>query len=143
MPSGTASRNPSDLLGSERFVKLLELLKGQFDWVIVDSPPVLAVTDPCQIARTTSGVLFVVGCGQTSPDVARAAVERLDAAGGTLLGAVLNRAGLDSAGDSYLPYYHQDYETYYAHQSGTSWLPELPEALSKTDSGHSTSVVQN
>jgi succinoglycan biosynthesis transport protein ExoP len=134
MPSGGASRNPSDLLGSERFRKLMDLLGSQFDWVIVDSPPVLAVTDPCQIARTTSGVLFVVGCGQTSPDVARAAVERIDAAGGRLVGAMLNRAVLDGSTDSYLPYYHQDYQTYYAREQGSSWLPELPDALSAAES---------
>ena len=141
MPSGSAARNPSDLLGADRFRKLIELLGTQFDWVIVDSPPVLAVTDPCQIARTTAGVLFVVGCSQTSPSLARAAVERLDAAGGVVVGAVLNRAVLDRAGDSYLPYYHQDYETYYAQQTGTAWLPELPETLSQPGSSGTVTPV--
>jgi hypothetical protein len=78
--------------------------------------------------------LFVVGCGQTSPDVARAAVERIDAAGGRLVGAMLNRAVLDGSTDSYLPYYHQDYQTYYAREQGSSWLPELPDALSAAES---------
>ena len=86
MPSGSASRNPADLLGSERFSQLIDLLRGQFDWVVLDSPPVLAVTDPCLIARVASGVLFVVGCGQTSREWRRAAVERLDAVGATSWG---------------------------------------------------------
>ena len=134
MPSGGASRNPADLLGSDRFGKLIDLLGDQFDWVVLDSPPVLAVTDPCIISRAASGVLFVVGCGQTSRDVGMAAVQRLDAAGATIVGALMNRAVLDRAGESYLPYYHQDYRMYYSKQEGTSWLPELPEALLTTDS---------
>jgi succinoglycan biosynthesis transport protein ExoP len=134
MPSGNVSRNPADLLGSERFRKLIDCLRGQFDWVVLDSPPILAVTDPCLIARVTSGVLFVVASGQTPRDVASAAVERLDAAGAIIVGAMLNRAVLDRHSESYLPYYHRDYQTYCSQQKGSSWLPEVPGAPSKGDS---------
>jgi polysaccharide biosynthesis transport protein len=114
MPSGSASSNPADLLGSDSFRKLIDSLQKQVDWVVLDSPPVLAVADPCVISRVASGVLFVLGSGQTSRDVACAAVERLDAVGANLVGAMLNRAALDRHTDSYLPYYHRGNQAYYS-----------------------------
>jgi polysaccharide biosynthesis transport protein len=113
MPSGRPPGNPTDLLGSERFAKMIDWLRGQFDWVLLDSPPVLAVTDACLIAPTVSGVLFVVGAGVTPRAVAAAAVERLDAVGANVVGAMLNRVALDAPGNSYLPYYHKEYGGYY------------------------------
>jgi succinoglycan biosynthesis transport protein ExoP len=124
IPSGRGSRNPADLLGSERFSTLIDCLRPQVDWVVIDSPPVLAVADPCVIARVVGGVLLVVGSGKTSRDVASAAVERLDAVGARLVGAMLNRAVLDRRGESYLPYYHRDSQTYYSQQEN-SLNPEV------------------
>ena len=126
MPAGSLAANPADLLGSERFAKLIEVLRAQFDWIVIDSPPVLAVTDPCLIARVASGVLFVVGCGQASRDAGAAAVERLDAVGANLVGALLNRAPLNGDGDSYLPYSYHSYRSYYA-------LPERADSLTTRD----------
>jgi succinoglycan biosynthesis transport protein ExoP len=134
LPSGNASRNPADLLGSERFGQLIDLFRTQFDWVVLDSPPVLAVTDPCLIARVASGVLFVVGCGQTSRESGSAAVARLRAAGGTVVGALLNRAVLDKSGPAYLSYYHRDYQAYYPQRDGSSALLDVPDALSRGNS---------
>jgi polysaccharide biosynthesis transport protein len=114
MPSGRAASNPVDLLGSESFVKLIDSLRKQVDWVVLDSPPVLAVADPCVISRVASGVLFVLGSGHTSREVAVAAVQRLDAVGANVVGAMLNRATLDKHTDSYLPYYHRGQQAYYS-----------------------------
>ncbi len=104
LPAGSTSRNPADLLGSERFSQFIDMLRPQFDWIVLDTPPVLAVTDACLIARVASGVLFVVRCGQTSREVASAAVEQLNSVGANLVGAMLNRVELGRAGESYLPY---------------------------------------
>ena len=68
MPSGIPSRQAADLLGSDRFRQLIECFREQFDWIVLDSPPVLSVTDACLITRVASGVLFVVGIRS---DVAR------------------------------------------------------------------------
>ena len=89
MPSGKIPGNPTDLLGSNGFGTLIGRLQEQFDWVLLDSPPALAVTDPCLLARAASGVVFVVACGQTSREKASAAVERLEAVGANFVGAVL------------------------------------------------------
>ncbi len=114
MPSGTAPRNPADLLGSERFRKLIDSLQKQVDWVVLDSPPVLAVADPCVISRVAAGVVFVLGSGYTSRDVASAAIERLEAVGANVVGAMLNRAALDKRTNSYLPYYYRGSAEYYS-----------------------------
>ena len=124
MPAGVPSRQAADLLGSERFRQLIECFRDQFDWIVLDSPPVLSVTDACLITRVASGVLFVVGSGQTSRKVAQAAVERLEAVGANVLGVLLNGADIDSDRDSYLPFYHRDYQ-YYAPEV-TSWPDETP-----------------
>jgi len=134
MTAGQVTRRPADLLGSDAFVRLLKVAQQRFDWVIIDSPPVMAVTDPCQIARLASGVLFVLDSGKTSREVSKAALQRLHAAGANVIGTVLNRADLQKPGVSYLPYYHRDYETHYPELEFSSvnaagpdtLLPEVP-----------------
>jgi hypothetical protein len=78
---------------------------------------------------------LVVGSGQTSREVASAAVDRLDAVGATVLGALLNRAPLDRPGQSYLPYYHREYPSYYAPEEASSWFPTAPDIAPSTDDG--------
>jgi polysaccharide biosynthesis transport protein len=126
MPAGSLKQNPADLLGSERLEKLVVYLRQHFDWVIIDSPPALAVTDTALISQVVSGVLVVIDCARTSREVASAAVERLEAVRAPLLGAMLNRVALDDDEDAYLPYYHRKSGTYYPEQDGTFALPELP-----------------
>jgi len=109
LPSGTGLSNPSEQLGSTRFNEFLERLGESFDWVIIDTPPVMAVTDPAVIARVANGVLFVVNARRTHQRVAQAAVDRLEAAGATFAGAVLNGVSMDRDhyynARYYLPYY--------------------------------------
>jgi capsular exopolysaccharide synthesis family protein len=131
MAAGSASRNPADLLGSPRFSKLVEELRAHFDWIVLDSSPVLAVADACMIARVASGVLLVVDCGRTPREVATAAVQRLEAVRAPILGAMLNRVVLDARGESYLPYYHRSYQTYYPQDENSLRSSELPPAPSE------------
>lgn len=128
MTAGTTSGNPADLLGSARFGRLIEKLRAHFDWIVLDSSPVLAVADPCVISRVASAVMLVVDCGRTPRHVATAAIERLRAVGAPLVGAMLNRVVLDGRGESYLPYYHQNYKAYYW-EDENSMRPGLPPAF--------------
>ena len=109
LPSGSGLSNPSEQLGSSRFREFLEKLSDSFEWVIIDSPPVMAVTDPAVIAHLASGVLFVVNARRTRLKVAQAALDRLELAGCAFAGAVLNGVTLDRDHDYnnhyYLPYY--------------------------------------
>ena len=126
MPTGSFPHNPADLLGSERFEKLIAYLRQHFDWIVIDSPPALAVTDAALISQVASGVLVVLDCGRTSREVASAAVERLEAVRAPLVGAMLNRVVFDDDDDAYLPYYHRESGTYYPEQEDSFSLPEVP-----------------
>src|SRR4029078_10809427 len=70
LPAGHTPPNPSELLGSKRFKDLVSALKRRFDWIVIDSPPVMAVTDACLVAHDATGVLFVVGAEMTNRDTA-------------------------------------------------------------------------
>jgi capsular exopolysaccharide synthesis family protein len=92
MPAGATPPNPSELLASGRMEALLgQVQNGPFDWVIVDTPPVLAVTDASVLTQWVSGVAFVVGSEMTRRRLAERAIETLAAGRPRILGAVLNR----------------------------------------------------
>lgn len=113
LPSGHPPPNPAELLGSSRFRDFIGSLKDHFDWVVIDSPPVMAVTDASLIAHLATGVLFVVGAEMTSRHAARSALGQLEHVQATLVGAVLNRADLDRNPYYYSQYYRREYAQYY------------------------------
>lgn len=88
LTSGAIPPNPSELLGSMSAKKLLSELRTQFDYVIVDSTPLLAVTDAAILAAGADGVLVMARFGQTRRDQLNHAVESLRDVGASLLGAV-------------------------------------------------------
>jgi capsular exopolysaccharide synthesis family protein len=113
LPAGHTDGNPADLLGSPRFRQCLRRLSEQFDWVIVDSPPVLAVTDASLIAHLATSVLFVVGADRTSRHAAQAALDQLEGASAPFLGGVLNAVDLDRHPYYFAKYYRPEYGQYY------------------------------
>ena len=114
LPAGMIPPNPAELLGSKRCAEYLATLGEHFDWVILDSPPVLAVADASVLANGASGVIFVVGADQTSRYTAKAAVDQLHAVQAHVIGAVLNRADVDRNPYYYSTYYRKEYSRYYA-----------------------------
>jgi capsular exopolysaccharide synthesis family protein len=114
LPSGHLPANPTELLSSLRFRNVLDALTQQVDWVIIDSPPAMAVIDASVIAHTVGGVLFVVAAEKTSRPAAIKALEQLDAAKANFVGVVLNRVDVDRNAFYYSPYYRQDYGQYYS-----------------------------
>ena len=111
LTSGEIPPNPADLVGSQRMQALLEELKGRVDIVIIDSPPLLPVTDAAILAQNVDGVLLVVEAGRTRRGAASQAVESLRQVNANLLGAVLNAVPLRKGGHYYYYYYyyHQGY----------------------------------
>jgi capsular exopolysaccharide synthesis family protein len=89
IPSGRPASDPSELLSSDRMKQLLDLVTPVFDWVIVDSPPALAIHDANILADLCDGTLFVLRAGETSSEIASKAV--LEFRGKNLLGVVLNQ----------------------------------------------------
>jgi len=99
--AGQQVSNPSEILHSKTMETLLNRLSPLFDWVILDSPPAIAVHDSSLLADICDGVLFVVRAGQTDFEVAQDALEKFDEK--KLIGVVLNRV---SESDGYASYYH-------------------------------------
>lgn len=113
LPAGHIPPNPAELLGSARYLELLDELRQEYDWVLIDAPPVMAVTDAAVLANSASGVVFVVGAEMTSRRNALAAIEQLTAARAKFIGAVLNRVDLQRHSYYYAPYYRKDYARAY------------------------------
>ncbi|MDZ4180170.1 MAG: polysaccharide biosynthesis tyrosine autokinase [Coriobacteriia bacterium] len=105
LTSGKMPPNPSELLGSEKMKELLEELKGWADWVIVDTPPLLAVADGAAVARWCDGVMIVTKGGGSTREAVKKAREMLDNVGARTLGAVVwgleSRAGGGGYGYGY------------------------------------------
>jgi capsular exopolysaccharide synthesis family protein len=119
LPAGHLPPNPAELLGSTRYLELIEELRQVFDWILIDAPPVMAVTDAAIISHTATGVVFVVGAEMTSRRNAVAAVEQLQQARAKFIGAVLNRVNLERHSYYYSPYYRKDYSKVYERSSAT------------------------
>jgi len=103
IPGGTSISNPSELLHSKRMSGLLERLTPLFDWIVLDSPPTLAVHDASILADMCDGVLFVVRAGATDFEIAQKAAAEFQEK--NLLGVVLNRVDKsETYGDYYYGY---------------------------------------
>ncbi|MFP3668930.1 CpsD/CapB family tyrosine-protein kinase [Priestia sp. SIMBA_032] len=90
LTSGPIPPNPSELLGSKGMNALLNEVKNEYDLIILDSPPVLALTDAQVLANLTDGVVLVISSGNTQIDSAKKAKELLESAKAKILGVVHN-----------------------------------------------------
>jgi succinoglycan biosynthesis transport protein ExoP len=116
--AGKAPPNPSELLTSERMKMLLTNLgNGPFDWIIVDTPPVLAVTDAVILAPLVSGVVFVIGAEMTRRRLAERALETVMSAHPKQIAVVLNKVDFARNKYYYSRYYGHQYKNYYAEAS--------------------------
>jgi capsular exopolysaccharide synthesis family protein len=116
---GKMPPNPSELLGSEKMTALIETIKADADWIIVDSPPLLAVADAAATARWTDGVLVVTRAGVSTHPAAENARDILDKVGARILGVVV--WGLDESRGGrggYGGYYGGYYSEYYGGEAG-------------------------
>ena len=121
MPAGMIPPNPAELIGSKRFKEFLGTLGQHFDILIIDTPPVMAVTDSSIAAHVATGVIFVLGSEMTTRHTAQRAVEQLAHARPKFLGAILNRVDLQHQAYYYSQYYRREYAGYYT--QGSSKLP--------------------
>lgn len=113
--AGTPPPNPSELLASERMKTLLtNFLHGPFDWIVIDTPPVLAVTDAVVLAPLVSGVTFVIGSEMTRRRLAERAIETVMSSHPNQLGVVLNKVDFGKHRYYYARYHGHQYKNYYA-----------------------------
>jgi polysaccharide biosynthesis transport protein len=113
--AGALPPNPSELLASERMQSLMvNLQQGPFDWIIIDTPPVLAVTDAVTLTPRVSGVVFVVGAEMTRRRLAERALETILQTHPKQIGVVLNRVDFARNKYYYSRYYGYHHKNYYA-----------------------------
>jgi len=113
--AGRTPPNPSELLSSERMKTLLtNLAHGPFNWIIVDTPPVLAVTDAVILAPMVTGVTFVVGAEMTRRRLAERAIDTVMQARPRYAAVVLNKVNFARNKYYYSRYYGHQYKNYYA-----------------------------
>lgn len=111
LTAGPRAANPAELLQSEAFRRLLDELAVRYDRIIIDSPPVAAVTDPIILATIADGIVFVAKWEKTSRELARRALKSLSDIGGRVLGCVLNGVITQRMGYGY--YYGYSYKSGY------------------------------
>ena len=112
--AGRVPPNPAELLSNSRMQKLIEICRQEYDYVIVDCPPINLVVDAAVVAPLCDGIVLVVGSGNVPYKLAQSAVDQLQATGCPILGAVLNM--VDQKNDKYYyrkGYYRKDYYNKY------------------------------
>ena len=114
LPAGIVPPNPLELLSSNRFMLVIEELKKHYDYIIMDSPPVVAVSDPRVLASIADGVVFVVKADETTHQLAKRGVKKLLDMGTHIIGTVLNQVSpkkKSKYGD-----YDSNYYSYYGYK---------------------------
>ncbi|MEN3039501.1 MAG: polysaccharide biosynthesis tyrosine autokinase [Candidatus Kryptonium sp.] len=111
VPCGVVPPNPSELLGSEKMKEFIEYLKSNYDFIIFDTPPLVAVTDALILANQVDGVLLVASAGKTEIDVIDKAREMIHRVGGNVIGVLLNNFDASATYGTYYRYYR--YYRYY------------------------------
>ena len=108
LTSGPIPPNPSEMLTSRKFQEIIAMLKENYDFLLLDSPPVLAVSDAALLSRYVDGTLLVIDFGRVPKDLAKKAKEQLDNVKARMVGVLLNK--VPSNGHDY--YYQSYYRNY-------------------------------
>jgi capsular exopolysaccharide synthesis family protein len=119
LSSGRIPPSPSELLGSTRMREIFDDLSKIYDYIVVDSPPVMVVADSVVLSSMADGVVLVAAGGETPKQQARAALARLQQANARIFGFVLNKVKLNKFD---YPSYHYSgaYEEYYSNEQETN-----------------------
>ncbi|KZL89715.1 CpsD/CapB family tyrosine-protein kinase [Clostridium magnum] len=113
LTSGTRPPNPSELLGSSKMRAFIDALKERYEYIIIDTPPIIAVTDAQLLASHADGSLLVIASSQAEREAAVKAKELLQKVNAKILGVVLNKLEVQEKG-----YYGYYYHYYYGNDGG-------------------------
>ena len=108
--TGTKSPNPAELLGSEKFKKMIETLKEDYDYIIIDCPPLGSVIDAVLVAKVCDGSILVIESDYVSYKVVQNVKKQLEKGGCKILGAILNK--VPNGGKGYYGYHKGNYGYY-------------------------------
>lgn len=128
LPAGKLPSNPSELVGSERMKTLIEQLKRKYDRLIIDCPPVSAVSDPLVISTLSEGTVFLTKFNKIRKEHARRSIQRLKDADIKVLGVVINNIDFEGRDAFYYSYYYYQ-NRYYAAYYGNSQPTKEPKSL--------------
>lgn len=101
LTGGVIPPNPSELLGSEQMKNVLQRAKEQYDYVLIDTPPVMPVTDALIVSRFVDGMILVIASAEVKVEMARDVKNQLVNAGANILGVVLNKVRSEHHGYGY------------------------------------------
>ncbi|HLF85017.1 MAG TPA: polysaccharide biosynthesis tyrosine autokinase [Blastocatellia bacterium] len=118
LPCGPVPPNPSEMISSAKMKQLLLSLAETYDHIIIDSPPLLKVTDPVILSTMVDGVILVVHGGKSTRDVVRRSRQELSIAGARIFGVVLNN--VEAGHEGYNDYYYEAYSDYEQKSAGAS-----------------------
>jgi capsular exopolysaccharide synthesis family protein len=107
LPCGPIPPNPAELISSEKMRNMLAMLGAEYDHILLDSPPLINVTDPVILSRAVDGVILVVHAGMSTRYLVRRARQELASVGAKIFGVVLNNVDLQREG--YGGYYYSRY----------------------------------
>ena len=113
--SGPIPPNPSEILASQEMKRFIQEAKDQFDVILFDSPPVIAVTDAAILSADVDGVVLVVKAHQTHRDAVRRAKTLLENVSANIFGSLLNGVKIEKTYGTYYYYYYYHYYSYYGH----------------------------
>jgi polysaccharide biosynthesis transport protein len=111
LPSGMIPPDPAELISSGKMKELLEILALEFQYIIIDSPPMINVSEPIVLSTLAEGVILVVKGGDTKRSIVRRARQELASVRARVIGVVVNNLNLKTEG--YDDYYYQRYHTEY------------------------------
>jgi capsular exopolysaccharide synthesis family protein len=123
IPAGPLPPNPAELVHSERFRTMLQRLSKQYDRIIIDSPPLVPVTDAAILSTLVDATVLVIKGFATRKELARQAARALADVGAKMAGVVLNAINLDRHEYKYYYYYYKRDNYYSADRSGGSQIP--------------------
>lgn len=110
LSSGNIPPNPSEMIASKKMKTFIEVLKQRFDFIIIDAPPVIAVTDAQILSTITDGVILVTAYGQAEKEAVKKAKELLDKVKANIIGAVMTKVEMNRGKGYGYYYYYGDEE---------------------------------
>ncbi|MFY9571326.1 MAG: CpsD/CapB family tyrosine-protein kinase, partial [Blastocatellia bacterium] len=127
IPCGPIPPNPAELISSARMKNLLKTMAERYDHILIDSPPLINVTDPVILSSLVDGVILVIHGGKSPRTIAQRARQELLGVGAKIFGVVLNNVDLHGEGygayDYYYNRYYSSYEKNAGEQSGSAGGP--------------------
>jgi capsular exopolysaccharide synthesis family protein len=113
--SGPLPPNPAEMIHADRFREMIDGLSKRYDKIIIDTPPIIAVTDAVILSQFVDGVIMVVKCGKSTKEMVRQAKRQLMDVNANIVGAILNDLNMEDRhqGYYYYYYYYRRYGYYY------------------------------